>query len=116
MNRAPWIVVLGLGLVFLAGCAQRFSRERFDMITIGMDSRDDVRELMGEPDTRLDDQWLYDDVDERKSALIYFDRNGRVVSKEWMDTQEGTWEETGDRSGRDRELRESETRTRTMDD
>ena len=88
-----------LGLALLAGvvalgcgCQRQFTRERFEMIGVGSDGREDVRHCLGKPTCDLQDQWLYDDLDRHKSAIIYFGADGRVSGKEWMDARSGQWE------------------------
>lgn len=79
-------------LLALTGCERKFTRERFEMIQVNVDDREDVRQILGKPAGELDDQWLYDDLDRHYSAIIYFDDNGRVQGKEWMDATTGDWE------------------------
>ena len=119
MNRIAFRVVLAaLGYVCLAGCETQFKRSHFDMVRIGMDTREDVRHLLGDPASEMEDVWLYDDLDHHNSAQIFFDDDGRVLSKEWMDAKSGEW--TGDNPHTTPppkgEVRERETRTRRIDD
>ena len=119
MNRIViGIGLAALGLCFLTGCESKFKRDRFDMIRIGMDTREDVRHLLGDPEGEMQNIWLYDDLDDHKSAQIFFDDDGRVLAKEWMDAETGEW--SGDNPHTNPppkgEVRESETRTRRIDD
>ncbi len=107
-----------LVLLALTGCEHKFTRERFEMIQVDVDDREDVRQILGRPTRELDDEWLYDDLDRHYSAVIYFDDNGRVRGKEWMDARTGEW------SGRNPnanpppqgEVRERRTKTVRIDD
>ncbi len=112
-------IMLGVGLVImLSGCAKQFTRQRFDMIQAGVDMRSDVKQILGEPRANLEDQWYYEDPDEYHSAVIYFDEQGRVVGKEWIDAVTGEW--MGVNPGADDApeggIRERHIKTRTYDD
>lgn len=109
---------LGLALAVLTGCQRQFTKERFDMIRIGVDDREDVRHIIGEPTADLADQWLYDDLDHHQSARLSFDEAGRVCGKEWMDSLTGEWE--GHNPDADKppegEVRERHRKTRRIDE
>jgi outer membrane protein assembly factor BamE (lipoprotein component of BamABCDE complex) len=92
MKQRTLICTLALAaLALLTGCEQKFTRERFEMIRVGTDSRADVRILIGEPTTDLREQWIYNDLDEDHSAIIYFDGQGYVTGKEWTDAVTSGW-------------------------
>jgi outer membrane protein assembly factor BamE (lipoprotein component of BamABCDE complex) len=103
-------------LVLLVGCQSKFTRDRFDMVRAGVDNREDVRKILGNPKSDLEDQWFYDDLDNHYSAVIHFDSAGRVKAKEWMDARTGTWEgrnpntDPPPASGEEREKRTKTTR------
>ena len=80
------------GVALLAGCARQFTRDRFDMLEKSVDTREDVRRILGKPTSDLGDQWFYDDLDRHYSARIHFGEDGRVSGKEWIDEKSGTWE------------------------
>jgi hypothetical protein len=86
------LVVAG-ALVLLSGCARpSFTHEHFEMIQIGVDDREDVRFVLGKPTSDLQDQWFYDDLKRHYSAVVFFDDDGRVQGKEWMNAKTGEWE------------------------
>lgn len=105
-------------LVLLTGCQNKFTHQRFQMISVGVDTRDDVRQVLGDPTADLHEQWFYDNIDEYYSAVIHFNHDGRVIGKEWMDSATGKW--TGTNPNADEppegEVRERHQRTRTYDD
>jgi outer membrane protein assembly factor BamE (lipoprotein component of BamABCDE complex) len=90
--RTLSFLVAALALAFLAGCQRPFNHDNFDMIQVGVDGREDVRQILGKPTSELGDQWLYDDLKRHYSALIHFDESGMVRGKEWMDAKTGQWE------------------------
>ena len=102
----------------LTGCESKFNHRNFQMIQIGVDDREDVRHLLGDADSEMDDIWMYDDLDRHYAAQIFFDDDGRVLNKEWMDANTGDWE--GENPWADQppegEIRESTTKTRRIDD
>jgi hypothetical protein len=85
----------GLALFALAlalgGCAKQFTRERFDMIKPGVDTKLDVERMIGRPEFDVEDQWYYEDKDDHYAALIFFDEQGNVTGKQWMDAGTGEW-------------------------
>lgn len=119
MTRPALTLLVGLGvLTLLGGCHRQFTHERFDMIQIGVDDREDVRYILGRPTSDLDDQWLYDDLKRHYSAVIYFDDNGRVRGKEWMDARTGEWEGRNPEANEPPpgEVREIHKKTRRIDE
>ncbi len=90
--RTSWGLLMAGLLVSLAGCARSFTREHFEMVQVGADDREDVRQILGRPTADLQDQWLYDDLKRHYTAVVYFDADGRVEAKEWMDAKTGQWE------------------------
>jgi hypothetical protein len=89
--RITWFILTACVLVAAGGCASGPSRERYDMIRAQADDKEDVQRLLGEPQFNLDDRWYYEDADDRRGALVYFDGRGRVIGKEWFDARQGTW-------------------------
>jgi hypothetical protein len=105
-------------LVALTGCESKFNHRNFQMIQPGVDDRVDVRKILGDPDAEMGDVWMYDDLDRHYAAQIFFDGEGRVLNKEWVDARIGDWE--GENPWADKppqgEARESTTKTRRIDD
>jgi outer membrane protein assembly factor BamE (lipoprotein component of BamABCDE complex) len=92
MSMPRCLLPAALGCLLLAGCASKFTRENFRMIEPGVDSREDVRIILGDPTFDIEDQWVYDDPGE-KTAIVYFDHEGRVIGKEWARPGEGISED-----------------------
>ena len=90
--RAVCFLVLGVTLLALTACQRPFTRDRYELVQVGVDDRTDVRQILGKPTSDLGDQWFYDDLDRHYSALIHYDENGKVSGKEWMDSKTGKWE------------------------
>lgn len=117
-QRALQLILAAMILTVLTGCARKFTRERFDMITVGVDGREDVRMMIGKPTSDLHDQWFYDDLDEHYSALVYFSSDGLVSGKQWMDSVTGAWEGRNPNTNPppEGEVRERHVKTRRIDD
>ena len=114
-----FVGVLGaVCLLALTGCERKFTRARFDLIDPGVSDRFDVEQTLGQPRTRLADVWYYEDLDRNLHAQIFFDDDGRVLSKEWMDARTGQWEGRSPYTDEPPpgEVRERHTRTRRIDD
>lgn len=112
-------VLVGLGvLVAATACTRAFTKDRFELIQVGVDDRTDVREILGKPTADLNDQWFFDDVERHYSAVVFFDPNGRVSGKEWMDARSGAWEGRNPHANEAPagEVRERTTKTRRIDD
>ncbi len=85
-------MVLGcLGL--MTGCDQ-LTREHYNMITVDVDTQFDVDRIIGEPNNKLDNEWLYERVDKHLVVKIEFGDGGVVTRKEWIDAAEGVWDDS----------------------
>jgi hypothetical protein len=87
-GRSGFVAVLAIGLigVGVAGCEDKLTRARFDMITINVDGKYDVEKMIGPPDDKLFDMWSYERVDEHLNVFIHFNEADVVSRKEWHDT------------------------------
>lgn len=83
--RHASLLVLLLPL-FLAGCAEKFTRQNFDLLQVGIDERYDVDQLLGHPTNDLHDEWYYEHQDKHYSALIHFDPDGKLSGLQWFDS------------------------------
>ena len=112
--RATLLALVGAAGLLL-GCGPSF-REKFEWVKVGADDREDVRQILGQPKFRTHDQWVYDKP-KKHTAIIYFDGEGRVREKEWIDPKTGEWQ--GKHPDADEppagEVRERSTKTRRID-
>ena len=93
MTRPALLLLVGGGLLaVLAGCHHHFTHGDFELVQVGVNDRADVRAMLGKPTSDLSDQWFYDDLKRHRTAVIFFDDEGRVSGKEWMDARSGNWE------------------------
>lgn len=117
-RRFSFSVVLLAALVLACGCESKFSRQNFALIRSGTDDREDVRQILGEPAGDMGDVWMYEDLDHHHYAQIFFDDEGRVLNKEWMDATTGEW--AGENPWGDQppegQVRERRTETRRVED
>ena len=79
----------------LLGCAapDRLSRDGFDRIRVHAATQEEVQELIGPPDSKLADMWLYHRPDDHVEVMLDFDDQGRVVRKQWIDGMSETWDD-----------------------
>ena len=81
------------------GCAQKQDRlayDNFTQIKTKVHSREDVEAILGEPDHRLDDRFLYERPDKHLHVFVEFDDKGRVTRTQWIDGMGETWHDTDD--------------------
>lgn len=90
--------LLGAGLALLLGCEQKLTYERFRMLHRGVSTRAEVENTLGNPNTRMEEEWLYQKPAEGLTVRIQFDKNGRISGKQWFDSAKGftDMEEWGD--------------------
>ena len=118
MSRPVFSVLCAMCVaVALTGCARKFTHERFSMIQEGVDHHFDVEQVLGKPEFDADDEWYYEDLDRHIAASIFFDDDGVVRGKRWMDAKSGTWEGRHPDAAQppEGELREKHTKTRRID-
>lgn len=118
MRAKQWMTALvGLAALWTVGCAEKFTRERFDMVQVGVDDREDVEKLLGEPRHDLVNEWYYENMDKHIHARVFFGMEGKVSGKEWMDAATGNWD--GSHPDADKppqgEVRERKKTNRTID-
>jgi len=76
-----------LAATFLGGCTQ-FTRQNYEMVQLG-DSPARVQDVLGKPEQRSRDLWLYVNTTPYYQAKLHF-KNDRLVKKEWFD-EENRW-------------------------
>ena len=89
------LTVLALGLA--AGCRNKFTRVNYETVYIGQDQHS-VRKVIGKPDKRSDEEWIYENERPFYQATISFE-DGLVSAKEWVPSKDALEEylpETGD--------------------
>src|SRR3990172_2325483 len=89
----------GLVAMSLGGCAQnrdKLAYDNFTQIRTQVHPREDVEAILGEPDHRLDDRFMYERPDKHLHVFVEFDANGRVTRTQWIDGLGETWRNTDD--------------------
>lgn len=104
-----------LTIVLIAGCAEnKVTRDNYDTIVEGSSTQDEVRLTMGEKHLiKRDDHWEYDVSDKHLAVYFFFDQNGVVRKKEWVDGRTGEWS-SSDPEKREGDRRSDESRNRTI--
>ncbi len=82
----------------MAGCAapDRLVKANYDQIQRSSSTKDDVTRLIGEPDNKLGDTWIYQRPDGHLTVMIDFEAKGTVERKQWIDGLGESWEDTKD--------------------
>ncbi len=111
-------MLLGAAALVTVGCGPTLTHEKFSMIQQGVDDREDVRHVLGKPRFSTDAEWYWEDRDRHVAARVFFDDDGRVSGKEWMDAKHGQWEGRHPQAAEPPpgEVRERSTKTRRIDE
>ena len=85
MMHRDWIIHLSLAAAllagsFAAGCAPKFSRQKFETIYVGMPAYA-VEQKLGEPQESTPALWVYTGRPYYRAEIIF--RDGRVVETRW---------------------------------
>jgi hypothetical protein len=100
-SRWMFAVLAGSVALGLAGCAakrDKLAYDNFTQIRTGVHNRDDVEAILGEPDQRLDDRFLYQRPDKHLHVFVEFDDKGRVSRTQWIDAMDESnlWHDSDD--------------------
>ncbi len=103
MLKRKMLCLGGLVALGVVGCAQNRDRlvyDNFTQIKTQVSTREDVTAILGEPDHRLDDRYLYERPDKHLHVIVEFDDKGRVTRTQWIDGLGETWHDTNDARSR----------------
>lgn len=94
------VICLGVAIAIgTPGCApkqDRLAYDNFTQIRTQVHTRDDVEALLGEPDHRLGDRFMYERPDKHLHVFVEFDEQGRVARTQWIDGLGEAWRDTDD--------------------
>lgn len=81
------------------GCAPKdlVTYDNYTKIRATMHSAADVEAILGEPDSKLTDMWIYQRPDAHLTVMIDFDEKGKVSRTQWIDALGETWHDTTDK-------------------
>jgi outer membrane protein assembly factor BamE (lipoprotein component of BamABCDE complex) len=85
-TRGAMMVMLVLAAALLVGCGGQLTRQNYEKVYVGQPA-DEVRDLLGWPDTTVGGDWLYLGQHPYRRAKIMF-TDGKVSAKDWSDGQE----------------------------
>ena len=98
MKASKYLIVgLALGAAsVLSGCSSpdRLVRANYTQIQQNSSTQADVQTLIGKPNSKLADMWIYQRPDEHLTVMIDFDAGGRVTRKQWVDGVDGAWDDS----------------------
>ncbi len=93
-------VVLVLGGMFVGACAStpdQVMHRNYTQIHENASTRAEVGSLLGSPEHRIGDQWMYTRPEQHLTVIVDFDANGKVIRKQWVDGKTGSWEDSHDK-------------------
>jgi hypothetical protein len=81
------------------GCAPKdcVTYDNYTKIRATMHTAADVEAILGEPDSKLPDLWIYQRPDAHLTVMIDFDEKGKVSRTQWIDALGETWHDTTDK-------------------
>jgi len=85
VSSAAFVLIAALLGGLAAGCAEKFTPQRYGAIYIGQPEFE-VEQTLGRPAHKFSDSWTYLHDEPFYKAIIHF-RNGRVVRKVWYDPE-----------------------------
>lgn len=96
------VAVTAFSLMTLFGCStpDRLVQANYSQIEANKSTESDVESLIGKPDSKLADMWIYQRPDDHLTVMIDFDASGRVTRKQWVDAIQGAWDDTNQKPKR----------------
>jgi len=91
--------VFGVVLMVQAGCKDLLVYQNFSYIRENASSQADVTRLIGDPNARLGNKWMYDRPRKHLQVFIDFDESGRCSRKQWIDGMNNVWEDSDETGG-----------------
>jgi len=94
-GRCLALLTPALALVPGGGCAtDKLAMDNFQQIKPHVTTEAEVITLLGEPDSKLHEYWVYQRTDKHLSVFIEFDSKGQVTRTQWVDAMESVWRDT----------------------
>ncbi|MEK6676363.1 MAG: hypothetical protein AABZ47_12000 [Planctomycetota bacterium] len=94
--KVLFLAVCGI-IVVLGGCrSDKLVHANFTQIRPHVSTETEVAALIGDPDAKLTEEWIYTRPDQHLTAKVHFDLHGRVTRVEWIDALGETWEDSDD--------------------
>jgi len=101
INHSSFGPALCFAVVLLTGCEtkDKLVHSNYDRIRLNATSQDEVKDLIGDPDNKLGDLWMYNRPDAHLTVMIDFDEKGQVTRKQWIDAMnDDPWTDSSDHS------------------
>ena len=82
------LLVAIAGMSLCVGCENKLTRDRWEMIKVGVDDKETVEATIGKPQEKpFGHTWWY--YKDNLTVKVYFDKNGKVRAKKWIDEEKG---------------------------
>lgn len=93
--------VLTIAVLWIGACRSapdRLTYDNYARVTPYQSTQGEVSSSLGEPTSRLGQQWIYERPQQHLYVFIDFDDQGRVTRKQWVDAPSGKWDDTRESS------------------
>jgi len=92
-------VCFGSAALVIGGCAppDRLAYDNYTQVRTTVSTEADVAAILGEPDQKMADTWIYQRPDKHLVVMIEFDDKGKVSRTQWIDAMGETWHDTEDK-------------------
>lgn len=96
MRRITGLMLACASLLAASACASRdkLTEQNFRQIRLSASTEDDVKNLIGEPTSKLPGLWMYQRPDKHLTAMVDFDDQGKVTRVQWIDALGEKWEDS----------------------
>jgi len=94
------IAASAFGSLAGVGCAasrDRLVYDNYTQIRSNVHMQADVEAILGEPDQKMADTWIYQRPDKHLVVMVEFDEQGKVSRTQWVDAMGETWHDTSDK-------------------
>ncbi len=91
-----WLGIVCTLFVSWPGCRapDKLVHDQFVRIRPHHSNQAEVVDLIGEPDSRLQNHWVYQRPDRHLVVFVEFDEKGQVSRTQWVDAGQEVWEDT----------------------
>ncbi|UCE58443.1 MAG: hypothetical protein JSU63_13485 [Phycisphaerales bacterium] len=94
--RLGFTIVVGSVVCVLVGCQDKLTHARFSRIQVGYTTPPEVVALIGDPNDKLDNKWIYERPQKSLTVLVDFDDAKHVSRTQWIDAEVAIWEDSSE--------------------
>lgn len=94
MLRTLFVTIAIGSFALTVGCQDKLTHDNFSRIQQRASSQREVELIIGEPDQKIGNRWMWERPDKHLTAMVDYDEQGVVSRKQWIDGTTGAWEDT----------------------